>query len=138
MKQKMQNRYARIAACVLPAMMFIVSNVAVVTPVHAAGVYFKCNSGYKLEVRGGGNPTGARCFKKGKENRVQPNAGCPVGTTFNVDYVGKTDYCLPLTGSLTSKFRAKCGPGQKKRVRGGGDRCYKVTKSKITIVNKPG
>ena len=94
----------------------------VVSQAHA---WWGCNNGYQLQIRGNtNNPTGAQCVRPGAQVRKMPNAGCPIGTTYNRDHSGNNDYCLPVAGSLIKRFRAKCGPGQSVTRRNGADRCY--------------
>ena len=84
--------------------------------------WFRCASG---ELQTQGNPTNrARCWA-----RVQPDAGCPVGTTFSQDHQGSnTDRCIPVTGTVAGgPFPSKCGPGQHEQRRSGRDRCYNST-----------
>lgn len=100
--------------------------------------WFKCPSGqYQLETIP--NQHKARCVKPAGQVRVQPDAGCPVGTTFARDHKGNIDYCLPVTGTVGPKpFPSKCAPGQSEERRSGIDRCYKKTPADIKPVSTPG
>ena len=92
------------------------------TPVMAN--WWKCPDGqYQLEVNQSQHK--ARCVKPGQRVRRTPDAGCPVGTTHNVDHRRSTDYCLPVTGSVGGRpFLARCAPGQSVERRNGRDRCF--------------
>ncbi len=112
--------YSSMASVLLYA---LIPTTGIVGQAHA---WYGCEAGYTLEIRGGSNnPSGARCLRPAVNVRKSPDAGCPVGTTFNRDHSGNTDYCLPVTGSLLKRFASKCGPGQSVDRRRGTDRCYK-------------
>ncbi|MCP5424764.1 MAG: hypothetical protein H6970_06805 [Gammaproteobacteria bacterium] len=110
----------------------------VISSAHAAGPWWKCPSGqYKLETIP--NQNKARCVKAGGQVRVQPDAGCPVGTVLATDHSGNTDYCLPATGTvLGKKFTAKCKTGEQVQRRHGRDRCYKNSPADYAPVSTPG
>lgn len=128
------RRQATHSAIVAVLLYALIPATGVVSQVYA---WYGCDSGYQLEIRGGGNnPTGARCLKPQSNQRVSPDAGCPIGTTFNRDHVGKTDYCLPVAGSLLKRFASKCGGGQTVKRRTGKDRCYKPSPPQQKAVSR--
>ncbi len=87
----------------------------------AEAQWFRCASG-TLQTQGN-PPNRARCW-----SRVQPDAGCPLGTVFQQDHAGNTDFCLPATGTIGGNpFASQCGPGQQVDRRSGRDRCYVST-----------
>lgn len=96
--------------------------------------WFQCPNGWTLQTQSGR----ARCLKEAQRVRVQPDAGCPIGTVFSQDYRGNTDYCLPATGTVLGRpIVAACASGQEKEVRAGRDRCYQVTPASSRAVDVP-
>lgn len=96
--------------------------------------WFRCPNGWTFETQN----NRARCIQGEQRTRVQPDAGCPVGTTFNQDHRGNTDYCLPVTGTLGGRpIAAACGPGEEKETRRGRDRCYNVRSATSRAVDVP-
>lgn len=96
----------------------------VVAPAHA---WYGCpDNSYNLELRN--NNTQARCYRaRSRGNRVQPDAGCPVGTTFNQDNRGNVDYCLPIGGTVVGRaIAAACKPNEEVVRQTGRDRCYAI------------
>ncbi|MEZ5660459.1 MAG: hypothetical protein R3E83_18575 [Burkholderiaceae bacterium] len=92
-----------------------------------AHAWYGCpNASYELQLRN--QNTQARCYRARQRGaRVQPNAGCPVGTTYNRDYRGNDDFCLPVTGTVGPRaIRTACAPGQEVERRSGPDYCYQV------------
>lgn len=87
--------------------------------------WWKCPSGqYTLETIP--NQNKARCVKAGGRTRVQPDAGCPVGTTHQRDARGNTDLCAYPTGTVGPRpIASQCGRGQQVERRRGTDRCYR-------------
>lgn len=98
--------------------------------------WFRCQSAqYNLET----TSNRARCIKPASKVRVQPDAGCPLGTTLAQDHSGNIDFCIPVTGTVGPKpFSAKCGPGQEVERRNGRDRCHNTTPADIKPVSTPG
>ncbi len=94
--------------------------------VPSAQAWYGCPGGYELQTRNNGSQ--ARCYRPRQRGaRVQPDAGCPVGTTFNADNRGNTDYCLPVTGTIGPRaVPAACAPNQEVERRPGRDRCYQL------------
>ena len=104
------------------------------TETASAQQWFACANGYEIQTNRGRY----RCVRPGQRQRVQPDAGCPVGTTFNQDYRGNTDYCLPVGGTVVGRASsAQCAPNVSVDRRRGRDRCFRTTRQTIRPVDAP-
>jgi hypothetical protein len=94
--------------------------------------WFRCANGYTLERQG----HRARCFRAGERVRIQPDVGCPSGSTFQQDHSGNVDYCAPVGGALVGKpFSAKCASNQIVEKVSGRDRCLQRSEPSIRPVD---